>query len=87
MHHTITSVHVCFKLSDHEEQMEIDGEPSAEMPVLELRPTEEEEKQTLDLDEGFGELDSSSSEDAESLKEKKVCLNVLSVSVCLGFRM
>lgn len=80
----ITCFYVYLKLSDHEEQKEIDDEPPAEMPVLDLRLTEEEEKQTLDLDEGFGEFDSSSS-DTELLKEKKVFfffffLNILVLS-------
>ncbi|XP_053502261.1 telomerase protein component 1 isoform X2 [Ictalurus furcatus] len=57
--------------SDNEKQMEIDREPPAEIPVLDLRLTEEEETQTLELDEGFGEFDSSSDEHAEILTEKK----------------
>ncbi|XP_034166297.2 telomerase protein component 1 isoform X2 [Pangasianodon hypophthalmus] len=76
--------------SDHEEQMEIDREPPAERPVLDLRLTEEEEKQTLDLDEGFGEFDSSSKEHAELLKEKKykllnlVCCSLVQKTHSLG---
>ncbi|MCJ8740421.1 hypothetical protein PDJAM_G00058680 [Pangasius djambal] len=76
--------------SDHEDQMEIDREPPAERPVLDLRPTEEEEKQTLDLDEGFAEFDSSSNEHAELLKETKykllnlVCRSLVQKTHSLG---
>ncbi|KAK3531414.1 hypothetical protein QTP70_019258 [Hemibagrus guttatus] len=78
------------ELSDHEEQKEIDDKPPAEMPVLDLRLTEEEEKQTLDLDEGFGEFDSKSSEAAELLKEKKykllnlVCCSLVNKTISPG---
>lgn len=74
------SVYTYLKFSDHEEQMEVDHEPSAEMPVLDLKLTKEEEKQTLDPDEGFGEFDPGSSEQAELLKEKKVGLNAAFIS-------
>ncbi|KAM9469252.1 telomerase protein component 1-like isoform 2-T2 [Clarias gariepinus] len=57
--------------SAHEEQMESDGESPAEIPVLSLRLNEEEEKQTLELDEGFEEFDSGSNEAEELWKEKK----------------
>lgn len=61
------------KSSDPEEEIEIDHEPHPdEMPVLDLKLPEEEEEQTLELDEGFGEFDPGSSEHAELLKEKKV---------------
>lgn len=60
------AVHVHLKFSDDEEQMDAERE----MPVLDLRLTEEDEKQTLDLDEGFGDL--VSNDDAELLKENKV---------------
>lgn len=81
------AVCVHLKFSDHEEQIEIDSEPLAEMPVLDLRLSEEEETQTLDLDEGFGEFDSGSNEHAELLKEKKVDFNILFISVCLSFQV
>ncbi|KAM9469250.1 telomerase protein component 1-like isoform 2-T2 [Clarias gariepinus] len=68
--------------SAHEEQMESDGESPAEIPVLSLRLNEEEEKQTLELDEGFGEFDSGSNEAEELLKEKKYkLLNVVCCSL------
>ncbi|KAF5895478.1 telomerase protein component 1-like, partial [Clarias magur] len=57
--------------SAHEEQMESEVESPAEIPVLSLRLTEEEEKQTLELDEGFGEFESGENEHEELLKEKK----------------
>ncbi|TSK49623.1 Telomerase protein component 1 [Bagarius yarrelli] len=60
------------EFSDPEEQKGMDGELQDEMPVLDLRLTEDEEKQTLDVDEGFGEFDSSSNQDAELLKEQKL---------------
>lgn len=77
LYECVKSVYVHFKSSDNEKQMEIDREPTAEIPVLDLRLTEEEETQTLELDEGFGEFDSSSDEHAEILTEKKVVLSVL----------
>lgn len=83
----VKPVYVLLKSSDHEEQMEIEREPPAEMPVLDLRLTEEEEKPTLDLDEGFGEFKTGSNVQAELLKKNKVVLNIFFISVCLNFQM
>lgn len=80
------SVSVLLKSSAHEEQMESDGESPAEIPVLSLRLNEEEEKQTLELDEGFEEFDSGSNEAEELLKEKKVVLYILFFLVYLNFK-
>ncbi|XP_047676292.1 telomerase protein component 1 isoform X2 [Tachysurus fulvidraco] len=72
------------ELTDHDEQKEVNCEAPAEMPVLDLRQSEEEEKQMLDLDEGFGEFDSGWNKDAELLKENKykllnlVCCSLVS---------
>ncbi|KAF7699669.1 hypothetical protein HF521_002627 [Silurus meridionalis] len=69
-----SSIEELNEFSDLEEQMQIDGELPAEIPVLDLRLSEEEEKQMLDVDEGFGEFDSTSDRDAELLAEKKYTL-------------
>lgn len=57
------------------------------MPVLDLRLTEEEEKQMLDLDEGFGEFDSGWNKDVELLKENKVDFKrFFVISICFNFQ-
>ncbi|XP_062873352.1 telomerase protein component 1-like [Trichomycterus rosablanca] len=57
--------------SDDEEQPEMDVDPPAEMPVLDLGLTEDGEKQKLDLSEEFGPVDTGSDDHAEILKETK----------------
>ncbi|XP_036421241.1 telomerase protein component 1 isoform X2 [Colossoma macropomum] len=69
-------------LEEREEEVEMDTALPSELPELDLKVSDEEEKQTVDLGEEFAVVDTRVDRKAELLKEKKnLLLNVVCCSL------
>ncbi|KAL7832341.1 hypothetical protein AOLI_G00298890 [Acnodon oligacanthus] len=69
-------------LEEREEEVEMDTALPSELPELDLKLSDEEEKRTVDLGEEFAVVDSHVDRKAELLKEKKnLLLNVVCCSL------
>ncbi|KAI4904611.1 hypothetical protein NFI96_009399, partial [Prochilodus magdalenae] len=72
----------CMDLEEPEEEVEMDTGLPSQLPVLDLKPSGEEEKQTVDLGVEFAVVDTPRDRQAELLKEKKnLLLNVVCCSL------